>query len=243
MNLVTVKDTFLEPSAFPSWRFKTILILGFFVVASWFWRISYAASDSLASSTKFYFDFESNSFLIPQSGILEIKIKYIGKIDAENFRVRPQLQEGLVAIREKGTKTWVFANVSWGDLPSVEKGIEIRFPPQVNTLAEPVELKLKIKDLKLGKEYETPGKKFWSEKAYNSYESRVNETILKWRGEARLDQENLESTSPVNSKEDTPQTEGLEVLKSKRNIALVNLSGFVLSILAGLKSKNGKIPP
>lgn len=243
MNLLLVKDTSLEIPAFFHWRIVAILTSVFFLFVPCFWRDSYATSDSPTLLGEFYFDFEPNALLIPESGILEMRIKYIGEIDSENFRIRPQMQEGLVSIREKGTTTWVFGDASWGNLPSVEKDTEIKFPSQVNTLIKPVELKLKIKDLKSGKEYETPGRNFWSEKAYNSYESRVNQTILEWRGGAKLDQESLESTSAIKPKEETPQTEGLGELKSKRNVALVNLSGFVLSAFVGLRSKSDKIPP
>jgi hypothetical protein len=198
------------------------------------------------SQENFFFDFTPNTFLIPNSGNIEVTINYKNsEIKKENFRVRPYMKDTVIALYNPDEGKWVFSSESWGNLPSIEEKIKLQIPAKTMK----ADLVLKIKDLSTGKEYETPPKSFWAEGSYEKYYEKVNETILDWRqgssGETESINENTEEgigTGEATGPAVEEQTQKLDKLKNKSDMALVNLGGFFVTAIVGFLRKDDRIP-
>ncbi|HOM77639.1 hypothetical protein KBG31_02910 [Patescibacteria group bacterium] len=191
---------------------------------------------------EYFFDFSTNTHLIPQSGIIEIKILYKGKvINPDRYKIKPYSNGNSIQIMDADKGEWVFTTNSWGKMPSIENTTKIR----ILGTKEKANLYIKIKNTTTGEEFKTPEKILWSSDSYNNYAARINQNTSDWRQKrGGIDGETQESERAEEKALDIPtqeQTQRLENLKNKKSSLVWNLSGMGVSAIIGFIKKDDRM--
>lgn len=178
-----------------------------------------------AEEKPFYFDFSTESDIIPFSKELTVILITGSEINAENWAVKPSVGSGTAKIYNEKTKRWILSTDSWTKQPKYKK----KFLVKIHAQEEKVKLKFLLKNLKNNETFETPEREIWTNKAYNGYSLQINENIRQWRqNKTNVNVPEIEKEAPVES-----QTENFKLKKGKENLMIVNLTGFCAACLLG----------
>jgi len=189
-----------------------------------------------AEERNYYFDFFPSTYELWKGKEIEINIEHkILDFEWSRWKVKPVAEEAVVTVYNPETQRWVFPNNSWLEMPSIKEKLYIKG----TSTQERVPLKLLIKDLEENKIYETPIKKLFTTKAYNSYLEKINENVKTWR-------QTKQSSQSVGQKAETTtqenRTKTLKDLRNTNNLLIVLLGASFLAGIVGFMKKSDKIP-
>jgi len=185
---------------------------------------------------EYYFDFFPSTYELRKGKEIEINIEHkILDFEWSRWKVKPVAEGAVVTVYNPETQRWVFPNNSWLEMPSIKEKLYIKG----TSAQERVPLKLLIKDLEENKIYETPIKKLFTAKAYNSYLEKINENVKTWR-------QTKQSSQSVGQKAETTtqenRTKTLKDLRNTNNLLIVLLGASFLAGIVGFMKKSDKIP-
>lgn len=201
----------------------------FVILLICFCRVSYAQFTQ--------FDFSLKSYLVDNEKEIEVEFNYLLTGYKEgDFSVRPVVENGIVEIFNEDSGQWVSSFSSFSNFPKLSKKNLITFK---GLTVEKSVLHFEIYEIGTGKTYLTPKKSIWSEKVYEKYIEKVNES---------LSRKNLEKKEVVEEVAESSQSSGSEKYEPsdiskfidsipKKYFLFFGVAVFVISAVVGFKYK------
>jgi hypothetical protein len=132
----------------------------------------------IAYSRDIYFDYNFPTRLLLVGYDYKISFSYlISGAEANDFTVRPVMENGMIEILDEEKNYWVNQNDFRFNFPKLRSEMKVRI---VGFAGRKSEICFEIQHMKSTRIYETPCRAYWSRVLMGKYLALINDKILKW---------------------------------------------------------------